>query len=59
MKTKFPTKNKRTEGFLLKGRNEPCKIMEVLEVASSVLKVGEEELAEVCFANSLKVFGVK
>lgn len=33
--------------------------MEVLEVASSVLKVGEEELAEVCFANSLKVFGVK
>lgn len=59
VKTKFPTKNKRTEGFLLKGRNEPCKIIEVLEVASSILKVPQEELAEICFANSLKMFGVK
>jgi TatD DNase family protein len=39
VKTKFPTKNKRTAGFLLKGRNEPCKIVEVLEVASTVLGI--------------------
>lgn len=39
IKTKFPTKNKKTEGFLLKGRNEPCKIVEVLEVTSVVLGI--------------------
>ena len=41
---------------MLKGRNEPCKIVEVLEVASSVLGISEEELSEIAFANSLKIF---
>lgn len=57
VKSKFPAKNKRTEGFLLKGRNEPCKIVEVLEVASILLDVPEEELARICFENSLKILG--
>ena len=45
VKTKFPMKNKPTEGYLLKGRNEPCRIVEVMEAVSTVLGVGEENYA--------------
>jgi len=37
IKNKFPTKNKRTPDYLLKGRNEPCKTLEVLQVISQIL----------------------
>lgn len=57
MKTKIAAKakEKHSQEAMVKGRNEPCNIVQVLEVASSLLKVTPEALAEVAFKNSLKV----
>ena len=41
VKSKMPDKKKRTADYLLKGRNEPCKILNVLEAVSEVLGVKE------------------
>lgn len=40
---------------MVKGRNEPCNIIQVLEVAAEVMKVKPEELAEAAFKNSMKM----
>jgi len=57
VKTKFPVKakEKHVPECMVKGRNEPCNIIQVLEVASTLLKVSPGELAEAAFQNSLKV----
>ncbi|CAK67449.1 unnamed protein product (macronuclear) [Paramecium tetraurelia] len=60
VKTQFQAQfnEKWKEGQLVKSRNEPCKIIQVLEVMSELLKVDQEKLSEICFQNTLKCFGL-
>lgn len=44
-------------GKMVKGRNEPCQIVQVAEVIASVKGIGLEEVAEVCYKNSCKLYG--
>ena len=57
MKTRFPqkAKEKQSDECVVKGRNEPCNIVQVLEVVSSVMKVDTKELAERAYENSIKL----
>ena len=41
---------------MVKGRNEPCKIIQVCEVVAALKGVSEEELAKIAYENSCKVF---
>ena len=58
VKTKFPAKDKKkfAKGYLVKGRNEPCRIIEVLEAIAAIKEVEVEELAEIAYENSVKMF---
>jgi TatD DNase family protein len=42
--------------LLVRGRNEPCNIVQVLEVVASVRGDNQEELADQVFRNSHQVF---
>ena len=42
-----------------KDRNEPCTMVQVLEVVAAVKGVSEEELMARAWENSCKVFGIK
>jgi len=55
---KFPMKDKKKfeKGKLIKGRNEPCRIIEVCCAVSSILGVSAEELANAAYANSCEIF---
>lgn len=59
VKTKFvaKTKDKKKPDQLVKGRNEPCKIVEVLEVVSAILEVDPEELSKTVYETSMKILG--
>eukprot|EP01017_Pseudomicrothorax_dubius_P050624 TRINITY_DN961_c0_g1_i1.p1 TRINITY_DN961_c0_g1~~TRINITY_DN961_c0_g1_i1.p1 ORF type:complete len:155 (-),score=33.99 TRINITY_DN961_c0_g1_i1:83-547(-) len=61
VKTKFEAKakEKQTKGYLVKGRNEPCNIIQVLEVIAAVKGVPEEELADITYKNSLRFFNIQ
>lgn len=61
VKTVFEQKKKEkfTKGFMVKGRNEPCQIIQVLEVLAAVLGKSEKELSEICYKNSLSFFNLK
>jgi TatD DNase family protein len=61
VKTKFQSKAKEKfqKGLLIKGRNEPCNIIQVAEVVSSVLKMDIKEFSEIVYQNSLKFFNIK
>lgn len=37
------------QGNLIKNRNEPCKIVQILEAVAQVLNIEEGRLAEICF----------
>ena len=59
IKTQFPTKKdakKWAEGHLVKDRSEPCQIVQVAEIVSSVMKVELDIRASSAFENSKKVF---
>eukprot|EP00826_Nyctotherus_ovalis_P063821 TRINITY_DN935_c0_g1_i2.p1 TRINITY_DN935_c0_g1~~TRINITY_DN935_c0_g1_i2.p1 ORF type:complete len:306 (-),score=77.23 TRINITY_DN935_c0_g1_i2:51-968(-) len=43
---------------IFRDRNEPCAIIQVLEVVSAIKGVSEEEIAKAAWENSLKVFGI-
>lgn len=61
VKTKFPmakNKAKKKPEELLKGRNEPCRIVEVFEAVCAIKEVEPEELAKVVFENSVKLFKI-
>lgn len=59
VKTKWESKNyKKYEiGKMVKGRNEPCQIVQVAEVIAGVKEVPVETVADACYANSMALYG--
>lgn len=51
-------KEKYSKESLVKSRNEPCKMVEVLRVVAKIKGVEEEELAAVSYKNTCKLFGI-
>lgn len=59
VKTQFPTvkkKEKWTKDTLIDGRNEPCQIIQVLEVIAGIKSEPIEKLAEIFYNNANKLF---
>ncbi|KAL3931532.1 MAG: hypothetical protein SGBAC_011265 [Bacillariaceae sp.] len=60
VKTKWESKNykKFEKGKMVKGRNEPCQIVQVAEVIAGIKDVSVETVADVCYSNSMALYGV-
>uniref|UniRef100_A0A7S2KCX0 TatD related DNase n=1 Tax=Leptocylindrus danicus TaxID=163516 RepID=A0A7S2KCX0_9STRA len=58
VKTKYPTKQEKKyeKGCCVKGRNEPCHIIQVAEVVAGVKGLSVEEVAAACYRNSMDFF---
>ena len=59
--TFFPTKKdpkKWAEGHAVKGRSEPCHIVQVAEVVAKVKQIPVSEVAEAAWENTIKLFRV-
>ena len=61
VKTTWPSKDKKKRsgldsGECVKDRSEPCHIRQVLEVLAAAKGMDENELAEMCYRNTLEVF---
>ena len=60
IKTKFPEiepKHHRKD-MLVIGRNEPCKIVWIIEALSAILKINEATLCQIIWKNTLKMFNI-
>jgi TatD DNase family protein len=60
VKTKFESKNyKKFElGKMVKGRNEPCQIIQVAEVIAGVKGISVQVVADACYKNSMALYGL-
>jgi TatD DNase family protein len=61
IKTQFEKKtDKKFElGKMVKGRNEPCQMVQVAEVIAGVKGIDVQEVADRCYQNSLELYGWK
>ena len=58
IETSFPTKKdakKWAKDHLIKGRSEPCQIVQIAEIVAKVMKVELSELSTAAFDNSKKL----
>lgn len=59
IQTQFPKvkkKEKWTEGYLVDGRNEPCEIVQVLEVVAAIFDWNPEKMAKLFYDTTFKMF---
>ena len=61
VKTKFQksAKDKYKADRMVKDRNEPCTMVQVLEVVAALKEISEDELAEHAWANTIRMFGLE
>ncbi|OMJ76402.1 hypothetical protein SteCoe_24234 [Stentor coeruleus] len=52
----YKPKEKYNPDFLIRGRNEPCTIIQVLQAVAAIKNISEEMLAEVCYQNACNLF---
>jgi TatD DNase family protein len=59
VRTTFPAKaeKKFEAGLCVKNRQEPCHIIQVAEVIAGVKQMPLSEVAQACYANTLKLYG--
>jgi TatD DNase family protein len=56
--TAFPQQKKERfqPGQMVKGRNEPCQVRQILSIIANLRGVSEEQLAETVYQNTLRLF---
>ena len=64
MKTKFPRIDKKKydptspDFLVVSGRNEPCTIVQVVEVIAALKGITTREVSDMTYANTLRMFNI-